>query len=463
MQLGEILQRFEQVSQISVMARLSLDYLLRDERLDDLFERNAVQQKPGDLLFSTVADLMALVAIKAKPSVHAAYKHRTKERVGVAIASVYNKLQGIEPDVGRALVAETSRELLKVLTYMKKGLSAPVVKGFQTRIIDGNHFAGTEHRIKELRSLGAAALPGHCIPILDPDHRLMLDVIPCEDGHASECRLFPQILELVKPGELWIGDRKFGTKTMIMTIALDKQSHFLFRHAMGNIPEWTVCGRKRKIGKFEGDTLFEQEIEIEYQGRRLKCRQITIKLAQPTRKGDTEIILLTNLPPRIRARQVARTYRARWKIETAFQQTAQTLNCEIATLGYPRAALFSFCIGLMMFNLLSLIKTAIAAGHEKPELAEEISTYFVALDISENWSGFRIAITDAEFRTLHGPLTAAQLARRLMSLGKQVNLKQVLKSKRGPKQPPPNRKSGNRGNHVSTFRILAESRPHMLA
>jgi hypothetical protein len=458
MRLADVLERFEKDSPISVMARTTLDHLLDNDRLDDLFEKHAVEQKCGELLFSTVADLMALVAIKAKPSVHAAYKHRTKERVGVAIASIYNKLQGIEPVVGRAMVSETASELLHVLGSLKKGLPAPVVEGFKTRIIDGNHFAGTEHRIEELRTLGAAALPGQCIPILDPDHRLMLDVIPSEDGHAGECTMVPDILELVKPGELWIGDRKFGTKTMMMTIALEKHSHFIFRHSLGNVPDWKACGPKVKIGKMEGDTLYEQPIEIEFRGQTLKLRRVTIKLSTPTRKGDTEIHLLTNLPRRVGARQVSKAYRKRWTIEAAFGQLAESLNCEIQTLGYPKAALFSFSMGLMMFNLLSVIKTAIAVGHGKPKLAEEVSTYFVALEISETWSGFRIAITDDEYRKIEGQRTAAQLASRLKSLGKSVNLKQVLKSKRGPKKPPPKRKSGNRGNHVATARILAESR-----
>jgi len=458
MRLADVLARFEKDSPISVMARSTLEHLLDNDRLNDLFQRHAVQQKCGELLFSTVADLMALVALKSKPSVHAAYKHRTKSQVGVAIASIYYKLQGIEPVVGRALVAETANQLVNVLGALKKGLPAPVVRGYKARIIDGNHLAGTEHRIEELRTLGAAALPGQCIPILDPDLRLMLDVIPCEDGHAGECTMVPDILELVKSGELWIGDRKFGTKTMMMTIALEKKSHFLFRHSLGNVPDWRTCGRRVKIGKTEGDTLYEQPIEIEFRGQTLKLRRITIKLSTPTRKGDTEIHLLTNLPQHVGARQVSRAYRKRWKIETAFGQMAQSLQCEIETLGYPKAALFSFCVGLMMFNLLSVIKTAIAAGHEQPKLAEEVSTYFVALYISETWSGFRIAISDEEFRKHEGRRTPAQLAQRLKALGKQVNLNQVLKSKRGPKKPPPKRKSGNRGNHVATSRILTESR-----
>ena len=289
MRLEELLGRFEKESPVAVMARVTLDHLLSDDRLNDLFEKHAVQQKCGELLFSTVADLMALVAIKAKPSVHAAYKHRTADQVGVAIASIYYKLQGLEPSVGRALVVDTSKETGKILSFMKSGLPMPVVEGFETRIIDGNHFAGTQHRIGELRVLGAAALPGQCIPILDPDRRLMVDVIPCEDGHSSECTMFPEILELVHPGQCWIGDRKYGTKTMMMSIALDKKSHFIFRHGLGNVPEWKTIGPKVKIGKHEGDTIYEQLIAIEHNGRRLELRRVTIKLSQPTRKGDTEI------------------------------------------------------------------------------------------------------------------------------------------------------------------------------
>ncbi len=458
MQLNEVLERFEKQAPIAVMARTALAHALDSDRLNEIFAANAVQQKCGELAFSTVADLMALVALKAKPSVNAAYRYRTKEEVGVAIASIYYKLQGLEPAVGRAMVRETAVDFLSVLGSLTAGLPAPVVKGYRTRIIDGNHLAGTEHRIEELRTLGAATLPGQCIPILDPDSRLMLDVIPCEDGHAGECTMVPDILELVQPGELWIGDRKFGTKTMMFEIALEKHSHFIFRHSLGNVPQWGESGPKAKIGKTGTDTLYEQAVEIDFHGRTVQLRRITIKLAKPTRKGDKEIHLLSNLPQRISARQIAKAYRQRWRIETAFQQLAVCLKGEIETLGYPKAALFSFCMALMMFNVLSVIKTSVAAGQADRDLAEELSTYYLALEITGTWEGIRIAISDEEFSNLEGKRTSSQLARRLKQLGKRVNLDKVLKSHRGPKRPPPKRKSGNRGNHVATSRILAQRR-----
>ena len=58
------------------------------------------------------------------------------------------------------------------------------------------------------------------------------------------------------------------------------------------------------------------------------------------------------------AQTVARLYLKRWRIETAFQHLAQDLNTEIKTLGYPRAALFGFCIGLVAYNILAVLKAA---------------------------------------------------------------------------------------------------------
>ncbi len=38
-----------------------------------------------------------------------------------------------------------------------------------------------------------------------------------------------------------------------------------------------------------------------------------------------------------------------------------------------------------MYNVLSLVKVAIAAAHKNAALADEISTYYLALDIHGAW------------------------------------------------------------------------------
>ena len=75
---------------------------------------------------------------------------------------------------------------------------------------------------------------------------------------------------------------------------------------------------------------------------------MTVELDKPTRDGDTEIHMLTNLPAEVAdARTIAELYRRRWTIENRFGEVAHDLNGELATLAYPKAALFAFCVALV--------------------------------------------------------------------------------------------------------------------
>lgn len=52
---------------------------------------------------------------------------------------------------------------------------------------------------------------------------------------------------------------------------------------------------------------------------------------------------------------VSHIYIKRWTVEGLFQVVSDTLECEINTLGYPKAALFSFCMALVAYNILSVV------------------------------------------------------------------------------------------------------------
>ena len=83
-----------------------------------------------------------------------------------------------------------------------------------------------------------------------------------------------------------------------------------------------------------------------------------------TRDGEKAIVILTNLPKtRADARLIAELYRKRWRIETMFQELEAHLHSEVNTLGYPKAALFGFCVALVAYNTLAVIKAALRAEH----------------------------------------------------------------------------------------------------
>jgi hypothetical protein len=203
--LDPIFQRFVDQSPITVMAGAALARLLSAQRLDALFEKARQGQYAHQLLFSTVFDLMAAVVAGTRRSIHHAYQTATQE-AGASVVAVYAKLKGIETSTSQALVRDIAGELAPLIDQMGGALEPPA-PGYRTRILDGNCIAASEHRIKELRTVAAGALPGKSLVVLDADRRLIADVFPCEDGHAQERALLEQVVPTIQAGDLWIDDR----------------------------------------------------------------------------------------------------------------------------------------------------------------------------------------------------------------------------------------------------------------
>lgn len=453
MSFSRILQRFVEESPVAVMVRGTMENIFSAERLDRVFEETAQLQYSRELLFSTCADLMALVVSQAHRSVNAACK--TRDDLPVTIKSVYNKLAGIEPAVCERMVRDTARDLADAIRQLGAAGVEPV-PGYDCRIADGNHLAGTEHRLKELRNRGAAALPGQSIAVLNPQLQLIENVIPCEDGHSNERVLIPRVLELVQRKQCWIVDRNFCTCDMLFGVR-QRQAYFVTRQH-GSL-EGTLLGRRKKIGRCDTGMLYEQQMRIDADfGRTMIVRRITIVRDRPTEKGEKEIHLLTNLPCKVTPRQIAQAYRNRWKIENAFQDLATTLRSEINTLGYPKAALFGFCVALVLFNILSVVKRAIEAADVASKIPGPISIYYLADEIAGVWRGMEIAVPANEWLAF-AELTPRQLANQLKSLARNVRPHRFTTNRWTPKRPQPKRISGNRGNHVSTHRMLQKRKP----
>ena len=102
-----------------------------------------------------------------RPVVRAAYQDDA-ESIPVTSTAVYDKLKGIETEVSAELVRDSARQLAPIIRRMR-GTAPPLLPGYRVRILDGNHLAGTEHRLKGLRHLRAAALPGQSLVVLDPE------------------------------------------------------------------------------------------------------------------------------------------------------------------------------------------------------------------------------------------------------------------------------------------------------
>ncbi len=458
--LGKAFEKFVEGTPVCVMIRGTMEYALSESFVNQIFEDTAFKQYTRTLLFSDVVDVMGSVVCQVFPSVYAAYR-KQPGRFGVSRRALSDKINLMEPKITRQLVRQTAQRLQPVVKRLQKRPSKEsLLPGFPVRILDGNHLAATEHRLGELRTIAAGPLPGQTLAVLDPDRRLIVDAFPCEDGHAQERSLLIDVLDSMEAGEVWIGDRNFCTSLFLFQTAANG-AYFVIRQHATNV-RWEKTGKLRKVGRTATGMVYQQRVDlIDDWGKRRSVRRITVKLDQPTEDGDREIHILTNLPNRVKATRIAEAYRSRWTVEGAFGELATALHCEISSLGYPPAALFAFGVGLVAYNLLSVVRTALAAVHGE-ECLDEISAYYVADEIRGMMRGMMVAIPDEQWQRRFGKRSVQQMANVLKALAKRVNLECFRKSPRGPKKPPPERIKFKRQPHVSTARVLAEARGRKL-
>jgi hypothetical protein len=451
----ELLQRFVSRSPVTVMARAVFEYAVSAKRLDKLFHDNAILQYESELLFSTAVEILGLTVLRSRNSVREAYLAE-KEAVGVTIKSLYDKLAKTEASVSRALVQDTASQLMPVIQSMKAELP-PLLPGYRTKIIDGKHLDGTEHRLKETRALHSCPLPGHLLVVLDPQFMMATDVVPCEDAYTQERKLLDEIFPTFEENDLWIADRNFCTTGFLFGLA-GAGASFVIRQHGSTLNGKRLVGKRRRAGRCDTGLIGEQIMEIDNPdtGELMTVRRITVELDQPARDGETEIHVLTNLPDAVDAITLCDLYRKRWSVETAFQELGQALDAEIDTLCYPRAALLAYCIALMMYNVLSVVKASMRSVHGDEALPEKISGYCLASEIKSVYGGMMIAIPPEDWQARFQGQTSRQLGAFLKKCASKIFLDRFKKAQRGPKRPPPKRSGGLRKKHVSTARILAE-------
>ena len=212
MALDAVFERFVHHSPLPVMARLLMQRALSPEWLDGLFEQHRQRQYTRELLFSTEVDLMALVALGLRPSLHAAAQ--ATDALKVSMQALYEKVNHTEPRVVRELVQGCAARLMPVQEQLK--LQQPSwAAGYRVRVLDGNHLAASQKRLKPLRGFRGAALPGQSLVVYAPEWDLVVDMVPAEDAHAQERALMGPVLERVRAGELWLADRNFSTTRIL--------------------------------------------------------------------------------------------------------------------------------------------------------------------------------------------------------------------------------------------------------
>lgn len=253
-------------------------------------------------------------------------------------------------------------------------------------------------------------------------------------------------------------DRNFCVRAFLLGIA-DNDGYFICREHKGLA--WQACSAEKAVGKTDTGTVCEQWISItDDLGDIRKYRRVRLQLSSETGDGEKEITILTNLTKTAaNAKLIAELYRKRWRIETMFQELEAHLHSEINTLGYPKAALFGFCVALVAYNVLAVVKAALRSHHGEETIEKELSGYYLAGNIARTYDGMMIALPDEEW-TVFQTMPFVKLVEILLQLAANVNLSKFKKSSRGPKKTPGKRNKYSKHPHVSTAKLLRGEKPN---
>jgi hypothetical protein len=438
-----MLEIFRQKTPLSCLLHGLLERCFSAGRLDRIFLENAQEQYTRELLFSTVCELMLSVVLKIHPSVNAAHQKRP-EPTGATVSALYEKLKGVELPVSQALLRDTSADMSAILDAL--GFQPePWLPGYPVRVLDGNCLAASEKRLAVHKNVGGAALPGKSLVVFDPERRLMLDVFPCEDGHANERSLFSAVARIMRAGELWIADRNFCTLGYLDSIRRHEAFTVVRQHK--NLP----FTEESPFVFVEDDgerRIYEQAVTVDGH----PYRRIRVELAKPTRDGDAFLDLITDLPPEISAATVAALYRKRWTLETAFQHVEKHFNSEIETLAYPKAALFGFALALVAYNVFSVMMSSLDCAHGKP-VSKDISGYYIAHEIAATYLALVHLGAALDWQSV-AACSPAEFAAWLRETALHVRLQTLKKHPRGPKKPKQKPPYDPKQPHVSTYQLL---------
>jgi hypothetical protein len=140
-----------------------------------------------------------------------------------------------------------------------------------------------------------------------------------------------------------------------------------------------------------------------------------------------------------------------------FQKLATVLESELATLAYPKAALFGFAVGLAAYHVMSVVQAALRSEHGRERVQQEVSTYYIAEELSAVNEGMKIALPWTTWLKIAG-LSVTEFSAWLKKVAHHADLEQYKKHPRSSKKRRKKLRYDKRKPHVATARELLKSK-----
>jgi hypothetical protein len=123
--------------------------------------------------------------------------------------------------------------------------------------------------------------------------------------------------------------------------------------------------------------------------------------------------------------------------------------------GLPQSGVTGFCVALLGFNILAVLRAALRSEHGAETVEKEVSSYHVMCEVKETHRGMMIALPPEVWVPL-GRSELAKFLELLREVASQANLRKYTLPHRKPKPSGTNSKERRNkpGKHVATAKLL---------
>jgi hypothetical protein len=281
-----------------------------------------------------------------------------------------------------------------------------------------------------------------------------------EDGDASEKRLVPGVLTqteaLVSQPRLFVADRAFCDLVQAARFTERPGDHFLVRYHAGTSFTRDESQPERRGTDSQGRSYVET---WGWLGSTANKGRRYVRMIHLTRPGEEDLILITDLldATAYPATDLLWLYQERWGIERLFQKVTEVFGLERLIGSTPPACIFQFGFCMLLYNIIQLLTTHIARGHQCE--VEVVSKEKLFDDVQRELIACAVIFTPEQImQRFAAALTASQLQARLGEIGTQCWCNTWWKSPPQKRRRPAPRK-GKRG-HASVYRLLHPQAGH---
>jgi hypothetical protein len=418
---------FEIASPVDLCTRMPLAeaalsiwrFVFDEQRLQRVWELSRGRCFEKVISFATLTHLMAEALLQYGGSGRRSFEKNIEAgQLHSSVAAAFGKLGRLPLAVSQALLLHGTAALRELfpsdfLRQLPGSLSA-----FAVIVIDGKAIKRVAKRLQPLRGVGGGLLGGKAVVALAWSSGLAVAMQTHPDGDASEKRLVQALVlqtdSLTTKPRLFVADRGFCDLVQAAHFTARPGDHFLVRQHSGTT--------------FTPDPSRPQQTGTDSQGRTYvatwgwlgsasnKGRRYTRRL-HLSRPRAEDLILITDLldAAAYPAADLLELYKERWGIEQMFQKVTEVFGLERLIGGTPQACIFQFAFCMLLYNIVQLLTTYIAAGQRCA--AAEISQEKLFADVHRQLIAWNVVFTfEQTNKRFATGLTASHVQQRLRAL-----------------------------------------------